>query len=132
MEELENHIDEIAKENSHPNFTNENLIQDFNSEEFTIIEMAEKYNVKESLLKSRLIKLKQDNMIGKKNSMGKLITSSLTKTITEPPPSKPKKKKEPGLKEMMKSISNNASVNENISTLHKEMLIEILHKIIVN
>lgn len=98
------------------------IIKDFNSEKMSVKEMAIKYNVKLNVLKSTIVRLQKHGLIGKKDKLGKVITSPIN--IYD--------KKKPGLKEMMESISNNTSVDENISTLHKEMLIEILHKIIVN
>lgn len=97
------------------------IIEDFNSEKFTIAEMAKKLNMKLSPLKSSIARLQKGGYIGKKDKNGKVTT----------PPIKEKKKKatkKPSLEDMVKALGDGDI--ENISTLHKEMIIEILHKII--
>lgn len=97
------------------------IVEDFNSETMSVPQMAEKYGIVQGKLKSKIVRLQKQGIIGKKNKVGKIIT----------PPEKytgPKKKKL-SLGEMLNGIKPNEV--EDISILHKEMLVEILHRIIV-
>jgi len=104
----------------------DDIILDFNSEKISVPKMAEKYNVRVNLMRSTLKKLQQDGIIGRKNKAGKIVV----------PPKKFKYNKKAVPKtnnESLADLLNNVGSKiekESISTLHKEMLVEILHRII--
>lgn len=116
-----------------PKASTERIVELWNSEKYTIPKIAIELNMLEKNLKSKLKKLQKDGVIKNKNKLGKLIENVVkieTKEVAKTTKKKVVKKK--GLEEMMAGIMDIPDGKEEISVLHKEMLIEILWKLIVN
>jgi len=116
--------------------TEENLINDFNSEKYSAADLAKKYNTTLGDIKSKTSKLQRIGKIGYKDRSGKIIT--------KPGEKSPRIKFKEGKKEysiekvkmgtlaeMLNDISQESEERKTcISTFHKELLIEVLHKLI--
>lgn len=131
--------------------TDEILINDFNSEKLSITKMAEKYNLPINDIKKDIKRLQREERIGFKGTNGKVITKpgesfpeKLKRSKNAKPGPKPKKKKyslkdteefsdneSSKLGDMLKDLSTSEDMEkENVSTYHKELLIEVIHKLI--
>ena len=108
--------------------TDEILIQEFNSEELTALEIGRKYNMEVYRIKSAIQRLQKDGKIGYKNRAGKIISPPGV------PPNKNKntegeKSEEKSLEELLKEASTMEDKGQ-LSTYHKALIIEIIHKLV--
>jgi len=120
--------------------SDEQIVLDFNSEMLTVKKMSEKYGIKQDILKTRIAKLQRAGIIGRKNKVGKIVApprkfkykydkkNKVGSKIYEH--EKKSNSKKPSLSDMLGDIDSKVE-KTSISTLHKEMLVEILHKLIV-
>jgi transposase len=93
--------------------TKDSIILDYNLGK-TTPELAKKYGIKATTLKGKISKWQMLGIIRKKREVK----------------SKVKKEGKTSLAELLGGIESSVET-ESISTLHKEMLVEILHRIIV-
>lgn len=128
--------------------TDEVLIQEFNSELISTPKIAEKYKFPLNIVKNRVRRLQLNGTIGFKDRSGKVVTKP-----GDPSPRAKKKKKrkyvwkdkkeefpvfekvsaEDGskLEDLLKNTNEEEpTFDQSISAYHKELLIELLHKLI--
>lgn len=115
--------------------TQEDLIEEFNAQQLSLPQIARKYRAKEAVIRRDVSRLQKRGILGYKNRAGKIIAKA-----GEPSPFKRGKykkkgvkpqeeKMEPGLTELLQSVSGEVG-EEKISKHHKELLVEVIHKLI--
>ena len=108
------------------------IISDFNSEQISVPKMAVKHGIKIAIMQSKIKKLQFNGILGRKNKSGKIIIPPQVFKYDKTPKVKKSKNNSSKMKlgELL-TVMENKIETEEISTLHKEMLVEILHKVIV-
>ena len=99
------------------------LIKLFNSQEFSIREISEYMGISIYTVRSTVLRLQKQGVLNKKRRDGSFINN--------PTPEMPKAEQtvmEPALQQLMDEAELIETTNA-ISTYHKELLIEILHKV---
>jgi len=110
----------LIKEDFYIELTDELLIEEWNAEILSAPQIAEKYGESKVKTRSRISKMQYQGLLGKKSKSGKKL--KLVK------PSK-NKEGEKDLMELLKEVGSQP--DEGISVAHKEMLIEVLHRILI-
>ena len=104
--------------------TDEQLIEDFNSETMTYQQIADKHGKSITKIKSAISKCQRNGLVGKKNKSGKIIKNSKKSQLET------KNKGGDELLNLLNGVGDLKIDKENISISHKEMLIEILHRVL--
>lgn len=103
------------------------IIELYNHMGITISQIGQKVNLSMGIVKGKIKSLQNKGILGKKNTGGKFVTEPVKKQ------SKKTKKKssspEASLASLLSDVKTETSKSE-MSVYHKEMLIEILHKLI--
>lgn len=115
--------EEEELKNETTSINDDQLINLFNGCKLIVPKIAENMGFPVYKVRSRIKLLQDRGILGKKDSTGKIVT--------KPKSSKKESSTQEGsLESLLSDIQNTAEAKQEISVHHKEMLIEILHKII--
>lgn len=103
------------------------LIELWNCQKYSLPAIAKQMDMKVNVVKNTISRLRKYGLVYPKNTGGKLI---IPKEAIRETDIIEAKEKNVGLEDLMSDIMNVSNTKSEISVAHKEMLIEILHRII--